>query len=411
MTEVVLVTQQFPCAGGEQFLETEVRYYPEQMRVTVLPEVCRAPERPVPECVTVDGALSEAMKHRNRPRLLLRALRHGETYRGFFGECLRPPFSRQKLKVFVSSLLRFQAFYDFFDAWFAALPPREGRIVYTYWHHEAAYALSKLKRRYGFRLVSRIHGADLYRERRPGGCLPLKKQFVRGADRLFVITPKAIDYLCDTYGFGWERLALSRLGVQPRGIVCPPSGAGELHLVSCAYLTDVKRIDRIVSALRRAAERRPRFRFRWTHIGDGPLRKRLEAEAACLSEEHPAVSCRFAGHLENEAVYGFYRENAVDLFVNVSDSEGVPVSIMEAMSCRIPVLAPDIGGISDMVADGESGLLLPAFPSADAIADALTETAFWKRDSVRRKSYDIFSEKYDARRNYPAFVAALKELP
>lgn len=57
------------------------------------------------------------------------------------------------------------------------------------------------------------------------------------------------------------------------------------------------------------------------------------------------VAYNFVEYLNNEEVYTFYRNNRVDVFLNVSESEGVPVSIMEAMSCHIPTIAPDVGGM------------------------------------------------------------------
>ena len=66
----------------------------------------------------------------------------------------------------------------------------------------------------------------------------------------------------------------------------------------------------------------------------------------------------FAGQLENTAILDFYRSNPVSVFVNVSSSEGIPVSIMEAISFGIPVVATNVGGTSEAVRDGFNGFLL-----------------------------------------------------
>lgn len=50
--------------------------------------------------------------------------------------------------------------------------------------------------------------------------------------------------------------------------------------------------------------------------------------------------------LGNQLVYDFYRNNDVDVFVNLSESEGIPVSIIETISFGVPVVATDVGGNS-----------------------------------------------------------------
>ncbi len=51
------------------------------------------------------------------------------------------------------------------------------------------------------------------------------------------------------------------------------------------------------------------------------------------------------GGISNAEVFQFYRDNKVDLFVNASTSEGLPVSIMEAISFGIPSIATNVGGL------------------------------------------------------------------
>jgi colanic acid/amylovoran biosynthesis glycosyltransferase len=63
------------------------------------------------------------------------------------------------------------------------------------------------------------------------------------------------------------------------------------------------------------------------------------------------------GNVENSKILDFYSENYVDLFINFSEFEGVPVSIMEAQSAGIPVLATKVGGTSEIVSS-DNGFLV-----------------------------------------------------
>jgi glycosyltransferase involved in cell wall biosynthesis len=66
----------------------------------------------------------------------------------------------------------------------------------------------------------------------------------------------------------------------------------------------------------------------------------------------------------------FYKDNPVDVFLNVSESEGCPVSAQEAASCGVPIVATDVGGNSE-VATEANGFLLPPNPTPDEIAETL----------------------------------------
>ena len=96
----------------------------------------------------------------------------------------------------------------------------------------------------------------------------------------------------------------------------------------------------------------------YTIAGDGPLRAELEglAESGGLGDR-----MRFLGAVDADQVRGLYRES--DIFVLPSviaadgDMEGIPVVLMEAMACGLPVVSTRHSGIGELVVDGESGLL------------------------------------------------------
>jgi glycosyltransferase involved in cell wall biosynthesis len=127
-------------------------------------------------------------------------------------------------------------------------------------------------------------------------------------------------------------------------------------------------------------------------VGDGSLRKALSARAARLGL---ADRVRFTGSVGQEEIGERYKD--ADIFCLPSLGEGVPVVLMEAMASRLPVVAPRIMGIPELVEDGRSGILVsPGRPEALASAIAALardpELRGWLGENGRRKvlsEYDL----------------------
>ena len=130
-------------------------------------------------------------------------------------------------------------------------------------------------------------------------------------------------------------------------------------------MTDIKRVDDLLRAFARLLEREPDAAL--VLVGDGPLRRGLEQTAQELGI---AAACRFTGYLDDVAAcYA-----AFDAVALSSANEGTPVTVIEAQAAGLPVVSTDVGGVRDVVADGESGFLVPP-GDVDAMADALAMLA------------------------------------
>lgn len=128
-------------------------------------------------------------------------------------------------------------------------------------------------------------------------------------------------------------------------------------LVSVGRLKEPKDFSTLVRALARLDD----VPHRALVAGDGPDREALEAEIAELG-----VAVELPGERRDvpELLAG------ADAFVLSSRSEGLPISILEAMSAGLPVVASAVGGVPELVVDGETGLLVPP-GDPEALADAL----------------------------------------
>jgi len=140
---------------------------------------------------------------------------------------------------------------------------------------------------------------------------------------------------------------------------------GPVEIVCVARLSPEKRHADLLDAMRMLVDRK--LPVRLTLIGDGALRSDLEARTRSLGI---AGHVRFLGTRADVAdlLPGF------DIFVLSSDFEGLPLSILEAMACRLPVVATDVGSVCEAVEDGRTGLLAPAL-APEKLADALERLA------------------------------------
>ncbi len=404
--EIVLITSAFPYEPGEQFLETEVNYWGQQENInfTILP--CSKSEviREVPSNIKVNDILCinnftlfQKVKYFMKvfdSMLLYRELKY----------ILSKPIV---LPIAIKSIAKVLFYKELLESYIKKNDKE--LIFYTYWHNESTYALQLLNNKYNIKVVTRTHGHDLYEERRKFHYMPLRRQLLGHLDKIFTITNNAESYIVNQYGFNSSIIETSKLGVNEYGIVARKSEEKHFSIVSCSFLVEVKRVDKLLLALQKLAKLHKTVSIQWTHIGDGPLRKTLE-NLARSENNSENLKINFIGHLNNKDVYGFYKANPVDVFINVSESEGAPVSIMEAMSCGIPIVAPNVGGISDMVIDKFNGILLSSNATANDIADALLNIDFFKKETIRKNSYMIYKEKYDAKKNYSEFISKLMKL-
>jgi len=122
-------------------------------------------------------------------------------------------------------------------------------------------------------------------------------------------------------------------------------------------LVPIKNHALFLAAARRVLERRADVTF--VVAGDGELRPKLEDEARPTLGDR----ARFTGWVASlPALYA-----ALDVVVLTSLNEGTPVALMEAAAAGLPVVATDVGGVADVVVEGETGFLVPS-GDADILA-------------------------------------------
>jgi L-malate glycosyltransferase len=161
---------------------------------------------------------------------------------------------------------------------------------------------------------------------------------------------------------------------------------GERILVHISNFRPVKRVDDVVEVFHRL---RGRFPLRLLMVGDGPERARVEQRC----RQHG--SCGEVSFIGNLPLVEEVLVNA-DLFLLPSESESFGLAALEALACKVPVIATRAGGIPEVIADGESGLLYPVGDvagMAEGAARLLADEPLRQRfgEAARRRAVERFA--------------------
>ena len=137
-------------------------------------------------------------------------------------------------------------------------------------------------------------------------------------------------------------------------------------------------------------------------VGDGPLRADLEAQAIAIKDKVVFLGAKT--HEELKTLYA-----SADIFVAPSvtakdgDQEGLPTAIMEAIASGLPIVASDIGGISNIVIQGVNGILGKekcVEQLADNICRLLDDENLYQRisengsDIIKKYDYNVIAKRY-----------------
>lgn len=412
---LILLTNFFPYGSGEPYLETEVKYYDDffdkvyvcslQLRPKDLESCRKLPSEkfkilPIPKAANIVYLL-----------YAFRVLGDKNLYRELWklvGEH-RLNFKRiVQLFVYLS-----RSYYEVgkIRNWLKTEGVLHGQskgALYAYRFEYQPYAALILKRSLpNYSILARGHGFDLYEFRHEGGYIPLREFLLDNLDYTVMIAKNGINYLSEKYPAHMSNVVLSRLGTIDYGLGPVPPKNGPIRIVSCSTIDNIKRVELIVEALAQIKD----VAVVWDHYGDGP--KRGFVEAMAKRDLGSNIQYKFHGFIDNPSLMKKYSQVPYHMFLNVSISEGVPVSIMEALSFGIPTIATDVGGTSEIVFDQKNGFLLPAnFELSllvQRIIDVYQDTSSSKC-LLRHEARKSWKENYSAEVNYLDFISKYLKL-
>lgn len=397
MKTLYLFTNDYPRGHIENFLEVEINYLCERFEKVVIVPISGGgkPMRPVPQNCEV----LQPIRHGKKDALL-----HGFSIRRlpfFVREFFKHKVWQKKsrIKGYVTAVINANNYLHSPQMKEILKKVKPDDVFYSYWGKVGTDLWPFVKGK--AKLVSRFHGDwDLW-----GSCddyAPMRVQAAKALDMAAFISDIGKEYFLAKWQTGNPQVF--PLGTVNRGIISHRSSDGVIRVVSCSTIYSVKRVDFIYRALQLIDDRE----VEWTHIGGGRALDNGVVEnelKEIASSSRPNVKVNLLGPMPNADVLKFYEENPVDVFVNVSMIEGVPVSVMEAISYNIPAVGTDVGATREVVTQS-SGVLISANPTEMEVKEAIIRAV----DSKDLNPRDHWDRRYNADKNYKKWADALYEL-
>ena len=236
---------------------------------------------------------------------------------------------------------------------------------------------------------------------------------LRRGDRVVAVGQAVRSALVRNEGIPQRRIEVIYNGIDVAAFASRPADAAEVRcelgldggdvvVIQVARLDYLKDHPTALRAIHQASSQCDRVRL--LVVGDGPERPRIETEIARLGI---ANHVRMLG-LRQDVLRLLW---ASDIFLLSSISEGIPVTIIEAMAAGLPVVATTVGGVPELVLDGQTGLLAPA-GDYQRLGDSIVRLAQAPQlraemgSAGRRRACEMFSQE----KMHGAYLSCYEEM-
>jgi glycosyltransferase involved in cell wall biosynthesis len=391
--KLIIITNEFPFGKRETFLESEIqvisRYF---SHIIIIPCKFAPGLRELPNNATVDNTFANEYQYKFK-----------WTIKSVFSSLTAITFIKYGTKecsiIFYKNLFKYCILSNLIKAGSKSiLEENPGVTIYSYWFNNVVDVFSRMKDTFDFKLVTRAHRGDLYEEFSTLKFFPFREYNINKIDAVYSISEDGRQYLNDR--FRVSNVHRSRLGVFDNATLTKKPTIGNISIVSVSNIIPVKRVGLIAESIILFANENLDLKISWNHFGHGPLANKILEFLE--KNQPPNFNYKFHGVVSNSQILKYYSEHPVSLFINLSESEGIPVSIMEAISFGIPILATSVGGVSEIV-NPNTGLTIESACNAAIVSKGIskliehsptpeTVKAFWLENFSAEKNFLEFSK-------------------
>ena len=409
-----LITHDFPYGHTEDsFVKPEYAYLREKFHVTVIAAEVEKAEENVCNNSIDSCIIPTTQSLPDKLISLLRFLCEKDCYIEMLA------IIRDKKQVF-KRMYRALMFGTAAETFYRRLQKKTGlnknthALFYFYWFDYKCFGLTMHKHKFpNIKIIARTHGYDLYDYRELYERQFFKPQMDAKLEKLIFAAQFAKEYYLERYRKqDSKKYPLHRLGVAEKNMSAEIRRAeykDEFLLLSCSNAIPIKRVDLIIDGLSVIADKK----IKWVHIGGGNELDRLQKMAQKKLGGKNNIQFEFADILPNDKVISFYKEHYVSCFITTTSTEGgSPVSVQEALSFGVPIIAASIGELPQMVSD--NGILLSENPTGEEVGRAIEHMAeiysMAEYFTMCEQSLRIFRDKFDADRNFSILAHELEQI-
>lgn len=292
----------------------------------------------------------------------------------------------------------------------------ERLYFYNYWMTRttiaSTYAVKELRKKNKYVLnISRAHSSDLYHkywndfiQLTPPPFMPFEYFKLRNSDWIYTISQHGLNHIARTFPQFAKKLAVSRLGVIDIQSELRPVRSERFEILTCANIHFNKGLHHMPEVLSFLKD----LPVHWTHIGWG-LSPSLEMVQEAIEKHRVHKMTTLLGHMNQDQIEQYYRDHAIDLIMNLSRAEGIPVSIMEAIRYGIPGIVTNAVGNPEII-DSSCGFVVPVDFQAKEVADLIRKMIGDKslHEHLREGARLMYENRYHATKNFTEFCVSVK---
>ncbi|MFA0833707.1 MAG: glycosyltransferase family 4 protein [Methanobacterium formicicum] len=246
----------------------------------------------------------------------------------------------------------------FFNVFYALRKLRKMDVIHVQWPIPNGLGALFLKKIYGIPYITTIHGEEVHLSKRYHMLFALRWLVTNSSKTITNST--ATRKSCLEAGLDGEKIEVIPFGVdtdffRPLDVY---KDENIFQILSVGYLIERKGFEYLIRAMPHVLKEHENARLKI--VGSGPLESKLKS---LIYELDLGDQVEIVKNVSDEKLLMMY--NSADLFVlpSIVDSqgntEGLGVVLLEAMACGVPVIGSDVGGISDIIKNKETGLLIP----------------------------------------------------
>jgi L-malate glycosyltransferase len=270
-------------------------------------------------------------------------------------------------------------------------------------HATAAYLAREMYREQRYLpFVTTLHGTDITLVGARKSFLPITRFSIAQSDAVTAVSQFLADETARTFGYTAAEVIPNFINAadyqrRPNESLRRQLAPQDEKLI--LHVSNFRPVKRISDCIHAFARLQSQLHARLVMCGDGPTR----AEAEALAQRYGLTdSVLFVGQVPNIADY----LSVADLLLLPSETESFGLSALEALACEVPVIATCVGGLPEVVLDGESGYLIEVGDVqtlAERALELLTDETKQRMFGQRGRAHAI--EQFNTERVIPQYVA------